>query len=72
MGDAVGLFIGIWLHKFVLNVAQTDAIMFGRDLPYWTFIFAFVVTVIFAVIVNWIMFFRLKKVSMVESLKSVE
>lgn len=72
MGDAVGLFIGIWLHKFVLNVAQTDAIMFGRDLPYWTFIFAFVVTVIFAIIVNWIMFFRLKKVSMVESLKSVE
>ena len=72
IGDAVGLFLGIWLHKFVLNVAQTDIVMFGRDLPYWTFIAAFVVTVLFAIIVNWIMFFKLKNVSMVESLKSVE
>ena len=71
IGDAVGLFLGIWLHKFVLNVAQTDIVMFGRDLPYWTFIAAFVVTVLFAIIVNWIMFFKLKNVSMVESLKSV-
>ena len=33
---------------------------------------SFAMTALFAVIVNWIMHFRLKKISMVESLKSVE
>ena len=47
-------------------------IMFGRELPFWTFAAAFVMTIFFAVLVNWIMYFRLKKVSMVESLKSIE
>ena len=72
IGDAVGLVAGIWLHKFVIQVAQTDSVMFGRDLPFWCFAAAFVMTVIFALMVDFIMHFRLKKISMVESLKSVE
>ncbi|MBR3953282.1 MAG: FtsX-like permease family protein [Oscillospiraceae bacterium] len=72
MGAGVGLLLGVWLHSFVLGVIQTNDIMFGRGLPWWTFAAAFVMTVFFAVLVNWIMYFRLKKVSMVESLKSVE
>lgn len=72
MGAGVGLLLGVWLHAFVLGVIQTNDIMFGRELPWWTFVFAFVMTILFAVIVNWIMYFRLKKISMVESLKSVE
>ncbi|MBQ7874643.1 MAG: FtsX-like permease family protein [Oscillospiraceae bacterium] len=72
MGAAVGLVLGIWLHSFVLDVIQTNNIMFGKGLPWWTYCAAFVMTVFFAVLVNWIMYFRLKKVSMVESLKSVE
>ena len=72
MGGAVGLVAGIWLHKFVMEVAQSDSVMFGRGLPPWCFCAAFVMTVVFALLVNFIMFFRLKKISMVESLKSVE
>ncbi len=72
IGDAVGLCLGIWLHQFVINAAQTDSVMFGCELPLWCFICAFAMTVIFAFLVNFIMFFRLRKVSMVESLKSVE
>lgn len=72
IGDAVGLVAGIWLHKFVIQVAQTDSVMFGRNLPFWCFAAAFVMTVIFALMVDFIMHFRLKKISMVESLKSVE
>lgn len=72
IGDAVGLVAGIWLHKFVIQVAQTDSVMFGRNLPLWCFAAAFVMTVIFALMVDFIMHFRLKKISMVESLKSVE
>ena len=72
MGGGVGLFLGVWLHKFVITVAQSDSVMFGRDLPLWCYAAAFVMTLVFAVIVDFIMFFRLRKVSMVESLKSVE
>lgn len=72
MGDGVGLLLGIWLHKFVMQVAQTDSVMFGQDLPLWCFAAAFATTLVFAFLVNFLMFFRLKKVSMVESLKSVE
>ena len=72
MGAIVGLLLGVWLHSFVLGVIQTDDITFGRGLPFWTFASAFVMTGLFSVLVNWIMFFRLKKISMVASLKSVE
>ncbi len=72
MGALAGLLLGVWLHGFVLNAIQTDDITFGRELPFWTFAMAFVMTGFFSVLVNWIMFFRLKKISMVESLKSVE
>ena len=72
IGDAIGLGAGVWLHRFVIQVAQTDSVMFGRTLPLWCFAAAFVLTLIFALLVDFIMHFRLKKVSMVESLKSVE
>lgn len=72
IGDAVGLGAGVWLHRFVIQVAQTDSVMFGQTLPLWCFAAAFVLTLIFALLVDFIMYFRLKKVSMVESLKSVE
>ena len=72
IGDAIGLGAGVWLHRFVIQVAQTDSVMFGRTLPLWCFAAALVLTLIFALLVDFIMHFRLKKVSMVESLKSVE
>ena len=72
LGAGAGLLLGKGLHTFVLSVIQTDDIMFGRGLPLWTYAAAFVMTIFFAVTVNWIMYFKLKKVSMVESLKSVE
>lgn len=72
MGSFIGLGLGVWLHAFVISVAETDAAMFGRTLPPWVFLASFFVTVLFSLIVNFIMHFRLKKISMVESLKSVE
>ncbi len=72
IGDAIGLGAGVWLHRFVIQVAQTDSVMFGRTLPLWCFAAAFVLTFIFSLLVDFIMHFRLKKISMVESLKSVE
>ncbi len=72
LGDAAGLWLGVYLHRFVMGVAETDAIMFGRDLPAWCFFAAFATTILFTLLVDWIMYFQLKKIGMVESMKSVE
>lgn len=72
IGIALGLVVGIFLHMFVVNVAEVDVVMFGRTIGWLSYVLAAVMTTLFAVLVNWIMHFRLKKISMVESLKSVE
>ncbi|MBR3935399.1 MAG: ABC transporter permease [Oscillospiraceae bacterium] len=72
IGAGAGLLLGKGLHTFVLGAIQTDEIMFGRELPPWVYLAAFVMTIVFAMLVNGMMFFRLRKISMVESLKSVE
>jgi putative ABC transport system permease protein len=72
IGSGAGLFLGTGLHSFVMATIQTDDVMFGKIVPLWAFASAFAMTVFFALLVNGIMHFRLKKISMVESLKSIE
>lgn len=72
MGGIVGLFLGHALCLFVINTAEIDEVMFGRSIHYPSYIWALLVTVAFSLIVNLIMTRVLKKISMVESLKSVE
>ncbi len=68
----IGLLGGIVLNRFVLNTAETDVVMFGREIYWYSYVMAALLTVAFALLVNVVMHFKLKKVSMVESLKSVE
>lgn len=72
MGSAAGLLLGIVLLQFVVQTAEIDEVMFGREIHPTTFIFSFIITVAFSLAVNLIMTRLLKKISMVESLKSVE
>ncbi len=72
MGSAVGLLLGVVLLRFVVQTAEIDEVMFGRNIHLTTFIYSFVITVVFSLLVNMIMTRVLKKISMVESLKSVE
>lgn len=72
MGAAVGLLLGRALCMFVITTAEIDEVMFGRSIHAMSYILAFVITVAFSLIVNAIMTKVLKKISMVESLKSVE
>ncbi len=72
MGIAVGLVMGIALHSFVIITAEIDTLMFGRDIKLLSFVYSAVLTAVFAFIVNIALHFKLKTVSMVESLKSVE
>lgn len=72
IGSAVGLLLGIGLHALIMNIAETDTIMFGRNINILSFVYAFLITMVFAIMVNLFMYRKLKQIPMVESLKSVE
>lgn len=72
IGGGAGLVLGIWLHRLIMNLAELDDVMFGRIISPTSFVFAFGLTVLFALMVNFVMKYRLRKVEMVESLKAVE
>ncbi len=72
LGAAVGLFLGEKLYIFVLGSIQSDELLFIENLTWWCYAGAFALTILFTFAVNGIMHFTLKKISMVESLKSVE
>ena len=72
IGALLGLFIGIGLHHLIMNLAELDDIMFGRTILPLSFALSFLLTMIFAIFVNYVMRFKLRKIKMVESLKAVE
>ncbi len=72
IGILAGLLLGIPLNIAVVGVVDIDTLTFKTDLEPISFVIAAVFTALFAVLVNILMHFKLKKISMVESLKSVE
>lgn len=72
IGAAVGVVLGKVLHLFTIQTVEVDAAMFGRSIYLPSFIYSLLFTVGFSLLINWIMYFKLKKINMVESLKSVE
>lgn len=72
IGAFVGLFLGIAMEGYVVITAEVDQVMFGREIHALSFIIAFALTMLFSVIVTLAMKFKLKKIDMVESLKSVD
>lgn len=71
-GVLLGLILGTVLHFFVMRTIETEYVMFGLEISFLSYLFSTLLTLVFAALVNFIMYFRLKKVDMVESLKSVE
>jgi len=55
-----------------MRTVEMDYLMFGRTIKWISFLYAFVLTILFSVIVNRMMTKRLNDIQMVESLKSVE
>ena len=72
LGAFAGMVLGKFLHQFVIVTVEIDSAMFGRNIDVSSFIYGFVITVGFSAFVNGVMYFKLKKINMVESLKSVE
>ena len=55
-----------------MNLAEMDDVMFGRTILPQSYLISFAMTMIFTLIINFFMSFKLKKIQMVESLKAVE
>ena len=72
LGTAMGMGLGVALTRFVVSAAEVDSIMFGRHVYLPSFVMAVVLTFAFSFLVNLIMHFRLRKINMVESMKSVD
>lgn len=72
IGMILGLFGGNLLTTFILETVEQEQVMFPHIIDWINYIYAMVIVVVFTVIVNLISHFALKKISMVESLKSIE
>ena len=68
----VGLPIGKILHTFIIHQIQIDLLSFNLHIHPLSYVLSVVMTFVFAGIVNFVMYFRLEKISMTESLKSIE
>ena len=71
-GIIFGSGFGVLLHRYIIVTVEVDAVMFGRNIRPVSFFYCAVITCIFSLIVNLFMHRKLKKIDMVESLKSVE
>lgn len=72
IGTIVGAGLGKILHLFIIETVEVSAAMFGRIINLPSYIYSFLFTILFSMIVNGVMYFKLRKIDMVESLKSIE
>ncbi len=72
IGALCGLPLGKIEHTFVMRVIDMDMVMYGKDIAIASYCYGFIITLAFTIIVAFVVSHSLKKVKMVESLKSVE
>ena len=72
LGMLVGLPLGKWLHAYVMSQIRIDTIAFDVRIAWQSVVFSMLLTAVFAAIVNVVMYFKLRRISMAESLKSIE
>ena len=72
IGGLIGLPLGVLEHHFIMNVINMDMIMFANNIKLPTYLYAYGLTLVFTVIVLIMTRRPLRKIEMIESLKSVE
>jgi putative ABC transport system permease protein len=63
---------GVLLHRFVMSQIRLDSISFPTVINWQSFLYSFILTVLFAVLVGLVLRPRIDRIDMAESLKSVE
>ena len=68
----LGLPLGVLAHHYIMTIITVDSVMFGMNIAFRSFAYAFIITIVFTLIVLCFMRKVLRQVDMIESLKSVE
>jgi putative ABC transport system permease protein len=71
-GSVFGLVLGWLLLEFVMSQVKIDMVWFRTVLTPASCVLAVVITLLSAVAVEFIFYFKLEKINMAEALKSVE
>ncbi len=72
LGALVGLPAGVALHAFVMSQINIDLVSFDVRILPLSFVYSFVLTILFTVLVDLFMRGKLNRINMAESLKSIE
>lgn len=72
IGILLGLGIGNILTMYIIKTCEIDMLMFDTTIAWPSYLYAILITMSFAILVNIILYFSLKKIDMIESLKSIE
>lgn len=72
IGAMIGLLLGKWLHWFIMDQIRIDTVSFRTYVAPLSYVISFFLTFAFASFVNCMMQFKLEKINMAESLKSIE
>ncbi len=72
VGIAIGLFGGLYLCHYVINTCEPQYVMFVRHIKISSYIISALISIAFTFIVSRLTHINLKKIDMIESLKSNE
>ena len=72
IGITLGLGFGSILTNFIMKTCELDMMFFSVDISILSYVLSVLITVIFTFLVDVMVYFSLKKIDMIESLKSVE
>lgn len=72
LGALLGIPLGRLLHLFVMSKINIDMVSFDVKVTALSVVFSVVLTFVFSVAVDFLMYFKLQKIDMAQSLKSVE
>ena len=72
LGIVLGLIFGYMLTKYLITTCETEMLRFGRKISAISYAYAIIITSTYTFLVNKIIHFTLKKINMIDSLKSIE
>ena len=72
VGSAVGIGLGKLLHWFIMQVLRVELVTFDVRVNTISYVYSVLLTFLFAMCVNFMLTGKLEKISMTESLKSVD
>ena len=68
----IGLLLGIPMHRFVIGIIEGDASVYFKNIHGISFVCGFLIVLVISIIMQMVTYFKMQKIDMIESLKSVE